>query len=730
MHWIVPLWSAIIAVSLTLAGINVLVWIFDRKRRSNLLFAIVAIAAASVAPMELGMMYAKTPAVYAELMRWNNVPAFFMITGTVLFVRSYFGTGRPWLAWTIIAMRGVVLAGSFLFTPNFHFRELISLQQISFLGEEVAVVGRAVVRPGQWLAVGSLLLYLVFAADASLALWRKGGSEDRRRVLVVGGGMISFVLISILLNQLVVFGVLRLPILISPTFLFLLGAMGFELGRDILRANRMAEELRDVSETMNLAAGTAQLALWRWDIPRDSVWVSPLGRRFFGLNETESFSFQRLLDTLHPEDREPTRRKVEAALQGDGTFHAEYRILLPDGSTHWVEARGKVEFNSKRRPLRLLGVSADVTQQRQLQHRFRLAVEASPHGVVLADTQGRILLANEHVAAMFGYDRAELPGLPVEALVPERLRAAYGVHRAGFETTPTARAMGTGHELYALRKDGSEFPVEIGLNPVESAEGMLVLVVIVDISARRQAESETRRLRDELAHIARVTTLSELSGSLAHELNQPLAIILSNAQAAQRLLARNPPDLPEVRDIINDIINADRRAGEVIMRLRALLRRGEEERKMLSLPAVIDEVLSLMRSDLITRGISVSRATQPDIPPIRGGLIPLQQVFLNLFTNACDAMTTNPPRDRRLTVETKLEGACVRVAISDAGCGLPSESGRIFEPFFTTKTHGLGLGLPICRTIINAHGGRMWAVSNPDRGTTFHLELPVAEATP
>jgi two-component system, LuxR family, sensor kinase FixL len=167
--------------------------------------------------------------------------------------------------------------------------------------------------------------------------------------------------------------------------------------------------------------------------------------------------------------------------------------------------------------------------------------------VILADAHGKILLANERVVAKFGYDRAELPGLLVETLVPESLRSDHGVHRTDFQAKPTTRAIGTGHELLARRKDGSEFPVEIGLNQVESAEGLLVLVVIVDISARRQAESETRRLRDELAHVARVTTLSELSGSLAHELNQPLAIILSNAQAAQRLLARDPPDLPEVR---------------------------------------------------------------------------------------------------------------------------------------------------------------------------------------
>jgi len=718
----------IVAVSLTLAAINVLVWLFDRKNLSSLLFAIIATAAAGQAVTELGMMYAESPAAYGAWVRWCHVPLFLIICGLVLFVRVHLHTGRPWLVWTLIAIRCVVLAGNFLVAPNFNWQEITSLKQISFLGEDVAVIDQAVVRSWQWLPTLSVLLFTAFVADASLASWRKGGAEERRRVLVVGGGMMSFVVISMLLSQLVIWGFAKIPILISPAFIFLLAAMGFELCRDILRANRMAEQLQDASETMNLAAGTAQLALWRWDIPRDSVWVSPLGRRIFGLNQTEPFTFSRFLETLHPEDRESTRRAVEAALQGDGTFNAEYRVSLPDGSTRWIEARGKVEFNGRRQPLRMLGVSADVTQQRQLQHRFRLAVEASPNGVVLADTQGCILLANEHAAAMFGYDRAELPGLPVEALVPERLRAAYGVLRLDFQTAPTVRAMGTGHELFARRKDGSEFPIELGLNPVESAEGVLVLIVIVDISARRQTEMETRRLRDELAHVARVTTLSELSGSLAHELNQPLAIILSNAQAAQRLLARNPPDLAEVRAIIDDIIHADRRAGEVIIRLRALLKRSEPEWKELSLHEVIDEVLALMRSDFIARGISIIRPAGPPSAAVSGDLIPLQQVLLNLFTNACDAMAANPPGDRLLTIETKLNGPHLEVSISDTGCGLPREAERIFEPFFTTKTNGLGMGLSICRAIVTAHGGRLWATPNPGRGTTFFLELPLAKA--
>ena len=254
--------------------------------------------------------------------------------------------------------------------------------------------------------------------------------------------------------------------------------------------------------------------------------------------------------------------------------------------------------------------------------------------------------------------------------------------------------------------------------------------VSADVTERRFTEGELQRQRGELAHLSRVATLGELSGSLAHELNQPLAIILSNAQAAQRLLAQNPPDLNEVRDILDDIVIADRRAGEVIKRLRALLKRGEADRQRLDLTAVIDEVLVLTRSDLISRGVSVAQKRTAGLPFISGDHIPLQQVFLNLLTNACDAMADNPPGERRVTIEAVAEGANVHVLIRDLGCGLPQDPDRIFEPFYTTKPQGLGMGLPICRTIIAAHGGRLWAGSNAGRGTTFHLELPGAEASP
>jgi PAS domain S-box-containing protein len=254
--------------------------------------------------------------------------------------------------------------------------------------------------------------------------------------------------------------------------------------------------------------------------------------------------------------------------------------------------------------------------------------------------------------------------------------------------------------------------------------------VIIDVTARRNAELEVDRQRDELAHLSRVTMLGELSGSLAHELNQPLAAILSNAEAAQNYLSRPGADLDEVRAILGDIVEDDKLAGEIIRRLRLLLRKGEVEPQPLEANEVVRDVLKLMRSDLLNRGVAVSLELDPDLPPVLGDRVQIQQVLLNLVANACDAMEATPPGQRRLRVCTaSQDGDGVRLSVADCGSGVPeAESERVFEPFFTTKADGMGLGLAICRTIVTAHRGRLWDENNADGGATFHFTLPPAPA--
>jgi C4-dicarboxylate-specific signal transduction histidine kinase len=247
-----------------------------------------------------------------------------------------------------------------------------------------------------------------------------------------------------------------------------------------------------------------------------------------------------------------------------------------------------------------------------------------------------------------------------------------------------------------------------------------------DVTEQRRREQELRRQREQLTHLTRVVVLGELAGALAHELNQPLAAILTNAQAGRRFLKRAPADLDEVREILDDIVDEDKRAGDVIRRLRALFMKGEPVLQPLDLNELVRDALTLTRSVLNERKVNVTLALGAPLPVVHGDRVQLQQVLLNLIVNASEAMSEAPPAARRLAVATctGVHGN-VQLAVTDSGPGIPAEAiDKVFDSFFTTKARGLGFGLSISRTIIVAHGGHIEAGNNPDGGATFRITMP------
>jgi len=252
----------------------------------------------------------------------------------------------------------------------------------------------------------------------------------------------------------------------------------------------------------------------------------------------------------------------------------------------------------------------------------------------------------------------------------------------------------------------------------------------VDITQERETALTVQRQRDELAHVARISTMGELAASLAHELNQPLTAILTNAQAAQRFLAADPASVGEVRDILRDIVEDDRRAGEVIRRVRELVRKRNLEIAALDLETIVRDVVMLIHSDAILHNVNILLQMDPGAPKVHGDKVQLQQVVLNLLLNAFQAMKDCPVTERQVTVRTELDdGHKVIVAVSDRGEGLKDDQlDKIFQPFYTTKENGLGLGLAISRSIVEAHGGRLWAQNNPDRGATICFTVPLEKS--
>jgi PAS domain S-box-containing protein len=548
--------------------------------------------------------------------------------------------------------------------------------------------------------------------------------------VVVGGSIMFFMLVAGVQGALVDQDVMRTPYFATFTFLAILVAMGMELGDDAVRATELARELHESEERMTLAAEAAQFGIWFWDFARHEFSATDGWSAFSDFRKSEPVAFDTFLERVHPDDRETVRQALPKAFTAaDRRWEMEYRVIRRDGQVQWIASRGAVE-TADDKPVRLRGVSVDITARKRADDKFRMAVEASPNGIVLVDGTGRIVLVNAETERLFGYSREELIGHSVDMLLPERSRRAHPDVRSDFFAAPKARAMGAGRELFAARRDGTEFPVEIGLNPIGSADGTLVLTAVVDITARKQAELEAAKQRNELAHLGRVTMLGELSGSIAHELNQPLTAILSNAQAAIRFLAHDSVDLEQVRDILADIVDQDNRASEVIQRLRLLLQKGEIQRQPLDVNDVAQEVAKLIRSDLTHQHVTLRSTLAPALPVVNGDRVQLQQVLLNLVMNACEAMQTNAPGDRQVVVRTELLGGDrVRLSVSDRGTGIaPEKLTEVFEPFFTTKANGLGLGLSVCRTIVKAHGGTLSVANNSDRGATVHVSLPTNTA--
>jgi len=375
----------------------------------------------------------------------------------------------------------------------------------------------------------------------------------------------------------------------------------------------------------------------------------------------------------------------------------------------------------------IAGLIVQRSRRKRAEELFRLVVEAAPNAMIVLNSGGKIHLANAQVEAVFGYAPQELIGHSVEMLVPERFRSQHARYRNRYFSDPQARMMGAGLKLYGRHKDGGGVPIEIGLNPICTSEGSSVLASIIDITERKQAEMEAARQRDEFAHASRLTMVGELTASIAHEINQPLGAILSNAETAEILLQSKQPHLEEIQQILADIRKDDLRASEVIRHMRELLRKHDLELKLIDLNAVASSVLRIVAGEAHRQGVEIEEQFADTLPLVRGDEIHLQQVLLNLILNGMEAMSESSASNRRLKMRTAYDGkGNVEFAIEDSGPGIPSDLlPRLFDSLFTTKAHGMGLGLSIVRSIVKAHGGRIWAENNSSGGACFRLTLPV-----
>src|SRR6266581_3344870 len=396
MNWITVVWSINVGACLTLAAMYLTVWCKQRQSWVHLVFSCSAIAAAAISAFELWMVNAQTVERYEALVRWIHLPVCVLMLSFVAFVRLYLHAGRAWLAWSIYALRTLVLILNFIFPVSINFNRITDIRHFAWGGH---IISMPVGIPNPWglLSQVSLLLLLIFSIDATITVWRRG---DRRRALLIGGSMIFGAILAWHV-PLVIWGIIDIPFFLCFAYSGIVAAMAYELSYDLLHAAQLAQQLqaseadlRETQERMELAASAAKLGMWTWDIARNEIWITDKGRALFGFASSERLDFDRFRSALHPEDRELVRQAVENSLHTGAEYEAEYRVVLPDGQVRWMAGRGHVEFNGDGQPARMRGASLDITKRKRAEEQFRLVVESAPNAMIMVDTEGRITLVN------------------------------------------------------------------------------------------------------------------------------------------------------------------------------------------------------------------------------------------------------------------------------------------------------------------------------------------------
>jgi PAS domain S-box-containing protein len=485
---------------------------------------------------------------------------------------------------------------------------------------------------------------------------------------------------------------------------------------------------------------------------------------YTGVAESDLLGW-RWMETLHPDDREPTRQFWTESVAGRQPYDVEYRIRRSDGIYGWFKTRGTPIRDTDGGIVKWFGTCTDITDRKRaeqalMDHELELSQardlleikvmertkELRRSEAYLEEAQklsktgswarvsasGEMRYWSEECYRVLGFEPRD--GLPrfetfLQHVHPDdRRRVRETAERAGREKVD--------YEVdYRIVHPGGEVrDIHTVAHPVLSPSGDVVEFVgtVMDVTERRQAEKERERLRQvqaDLAHINRATTMGELTASLAHEINQPIAAAVTDASTCLRWLAREQPDIAEARESAARMVKAITRASDIISRLRKLFKKGAPQTSVVDVSEVIQEMVVLLHGEASRYSVSIQTELSADSPQVLADRVQLQQVLMNLMLNGIEAMHDTKSGGQLTIRSLRGEGGQLVIAVSDTGVGLPPEQAeQIFNSFFSTKAQGTGMGLSISRSIIESHGGRLWASSNSERGATFNFTLPTAEA--
>ncbi len=355
-------------------------------------------------------------------------------------------------------------------------------------------------------------------------------------------------------------------------------------------------------------------------------------------------------------------------------------------------------------------------------------LETAVEGIVTIDLDGIVRLFNPAAEVMFGYDAREVIGQNVNMLMPEPHDDQHNRFLSHYLDTGKKRIIGIGREVMGKRKDGQIFPLDLSVSEVNVDGKRSFAGVLRDITERKEMETALRQHAEHLAHYDRVDMMGEFAAGIAHEINQPLTAIATYAQACRRLIESDQDDKQEVSEALETISQQAERAGEVIRRLRNMVKRTDSQRKPHDINKLIGDAFRLAKLDTRTSGLDMRLDLQDDLPQVEIDAIQIQQVILNLIRNAVDALSDHPAGEQCVIVKTELgDDEKIVIIVTDNGVGIPPDIQHdLFNPFFTTKEKGMGIGLSISQSIVTAHGGKLWFESEPDKGSSFYVSLPCA----
>jgi PAS domain S-box-containing protein len=501
---------------------------------------------------------------------------------------------------------------------------------------------------------------------------------------------------------------------------------------------RTVAALQESEERFRRMADAISEVIWITDLePERVLYASPSFEGIWGLPLDALYANPRLwTDAIHPEDRARVIDTFARWIGGDGIgeYDVEFRIIQPNGATRWIHERGVLIVNEQGKPYRASGISTDITARRQADEERRRgeAIRAEAERLSLTGSScwrpgtGELIWSEE----MYRIYEFEPHVKPTVEMVRARIHPDDITHFNQKVECAARDGNDFSMEHRIVMADGSIKHLQVMAHALSDDRGEPVEFVgaVKDVTDRKLSEDALHQVRSELAHVTRVTTLGELTASIAHELNQPLLGIVTNADTCLRLLAEDPPDLDGARDTARRTLRDGDRAAAVITRLRALFKKKGAGTETFDVNEAIQEVLVLMRSELNKSRIALQTELGSDVPLIMGDRVQFQQVILNLILNACEAMSSVVDHQRQLFIATQLhDGDHVQVAVRDSGVGLdPATRDQIFQPFYTTKREGMGMGLSISRSIVESHRGRLRAESNDGPGATFMFTIPRA----